>query len=664
MLIMKRLNLISIILLFGIISHAQQWEPDGGAGCAHRKQQMDPAKMSVRSANSPRHTFDVLNYSLNLDLYHNYAPPYPRYFNAQNTITFRVDTALSEIRLTADQTSLQINAVGLAGTSFVHLPDTLLIFLDRQYMPGEIVDVSIDYEHLDVPDQAFYVDGGNVFTDCEPQGARRWFPCWDEPADKATLELRAKVPANVKLGSNGRLADSTTMADTTWYTWISRDPIATYIMVLTSRINYNLDIVQWKKPAPSTDTLPIRFYYNPGENPSRIKNMIVPLSDFYYSMFGDHPFEKDGFATVTRQFAWGGMENQSLTTLCQGCWNDELLIAHEYAHQWFGDMITCATWADIWLNEGFASYFEAEWAGKKSGPVAYQSRLQYYANYYLNANPGWAISNPEWATNMPSTNVLFNYAITYAKGASVLYMFKYVAGDSLFYHTLYEYANDTAEFRYKTATIPDFMNKVNQVTAQDFDWFFNQWLYEPNHPVYENTYSFAPQQDQRWKVSFRTSQMQTNTVFFKMPLELKIMFNDGSDTLVRVMNDVNGQDFYFIFDKMPVDLIFDPGNRIVLKNANTAVSVNTPAPGNYGMNVHPNPANNRCILTFNAPIAGTYTYAFMDLQGRLIKKEEMVITAPGIKTIEISTLGYANGMYVLTLSQGRLTEQCKLWVMH
>jgi aminopeptidase N len=662
---MKRLTLFLLLFFIYNLSGGQEWQHDGGGQCAHRKQQMKLSPgSSDRSANSPRHSFDVLNYSLDLDLYHNYTDPYPHNFNAQNKVTFRVDTALTEIRLNADQTSLQINGVGLAGSTFEHLPDTLVIVLDREYQPGEIAEVSIDYEHLNVPDQAFYVDAGNVFTDCEPEGARRWFPCWDKPSDKATLNLRAKVPANVKLGSNGRLADSLTIADTTWYTWISRDPIATYIMVLTSRLNYNLDIVYWEKPSPSTDTLPIRFYYNPGENPSRIKNMIVPISDFYYSMFGDHPFEKDGFATVTRQFSWGGMENQSLTTLCQGCWNDELLVAHEYAHQWFGDMITCATWADIWLNEGFASYFEAEWMGKQNGTAAYKSRIQYYANYYLSSNPGWAISNPEWALNTPPSNVLFNYAITYAKGASVMHMFRYVAGDSLFYHTLYEYANDTAEFRYKSATIPDFMDKVNEATAQDFDWFFNQWIFEPNHPVYRNTYNFNQKAGESWEVFFRANQIQTNTVFFRMPLEIKINFTDGSDTLLRVMNDVNQQDFYFSFNKEPQSLTFDPDNQIILKNASTVVGGKVSKVRNFAITVHPNPAKERTLLSFYAGSTGVYTYTLVDLAGNIIKSGQKTITAAGEYTIEIPTGEYPAGMYIVTLSNGEVNEYSKFSVIH
>ena len=105
--------------------------------------------------------------------------------------------------------------------------------------------MKIYYRHNNVSDNAFYAGNGLVFTDCEPEGARKWFPCWDKPSDKATVELRAKTPAVVKLGSNGRLADSITIGDTTYYHWVSRDPVATYLVVISSKIDYGLDIVYW-----------------------------------------------------------------------------------------------------------------------------------------------------------------------------------------------------------------------------------------------------------------------------------------------------------------------------------------------------------------------------------------------------------------------------------
>ena len=485
---MKNILLITAFLLsmFGLQAQNQSLQMRGGEYCAYGKQMRgDLAPYDLRSANSPVHSFDVLDYNLDMDIFKCYASPYPKSFTAKAIITFKVNSTLSQIKLNAVKSSLQINAISGAGTSFVHGPDTLTIQLDNTYQPGDLVEVVVDYMHKNVSDDAFYTGGGFVFTDSEPQGARKWFPCYDQPSDKATLTLKAKVPANVKLGSNGRLADSLTVADTTWYTWTSRDPIATYLMVIASRTNFKLDIVKWPKPG-TNDTIPIRFYYNPGENPSNMEAMIIPLANFYTSVFGEHAFEKDGFATLSNQFAWGGMENQTLTTLCPNCWQSDL-IAHEFAHQWFGDMITFATWSDIFLNEGFATFSEALWNGEVNGYQAYKNELINNANYYKSQNPGWAISNPDWAFTPPSSGVLFNYAITYMKASCILPMYRYVIGDSLFFLSLKAYTSDT-NFRYKSSTIPDFVDKLSEATGQDLHWFFDQWLFQPNHPVYANVY--------------------------------------------------------------------------------------------------------------------------------------------------------------------------------
>jgi len=659
---MKTKFLLSFFFAVGVISTFGQSNDDtrGSVICAYGKQQHYAQQLPVnRSPNSPRHTFDVLNYNLDLDIFHCYTSPYPRTFSATDIITFRVDSVLNSIELDADHTSLEILSVGMAGISFSHDLDKLNINLDATYAVGDTVDVSISYNHLQVIDQAFYVSNGFVFTDFEPQGARKCFPCYDQPSDKAKLTLRAKVPLNVKLGSNGSLADSVVVADSLWYTWTSRDPIATYLMVISSRVNYNLTIVNWTNPDNPEEVIPFRFYYNPGENPSAMTSMIVPLTDFYYSLFGNHPFEKNGFATLNPQFAWGGMENQSLTSLCQGCWYSSL-IAHEFAHQWFGDMITCATWADLWLNEGFATYIEALWTGEVSGEQAYINEMQGNASYYLSNNPGWPISDPAWATNPPSNDVLFNYAITYMKGSCVLYMYKYVVGDSLFYSSLYDYANDTVNFRYNSATIPDFITKMNQSTGQELDWFFTEWLNEPNHPVYNNSYSFKDMGNNQWNVHFKAGQVQSNAPFFQMPLELRVRFEDATDTIVKVMNDVNDQVFVLQFEKRPIALTFDPNNMIILKEAETVVSSSLIPENNTNLiKLEPNPASDMVTLYYSLDKPAVVSMSVSDMNGKTIFTSGELQKASGdqLQVIDLSNINAGSYLISLTTGKDRFTEK-------
>jgi aminopeptidase N len=511
------------------------------------------------------HSFDVLKYTLNLNLYQCYFSPYPKNFRAFNIIQFRVDSTLSNIKLHAVNSSLIVDSVRLAGVSYTHVNDILTISLNRTYIAGETAEVKIYYRHQDVDDGAFFATGGMLFTDCEPEGARKWFPCWDKPSDKALLDLTARVPSTVKFASNGQLMDSVFSADTLTYHWASIHNIATYLVVMTSKIKYNLDIVYWHKLSNPVDSVPMRFYYNTGDSVRWAKVVIKPMTDWYSQHFCEHPFQKNGFATLNSQFAWGGMENQTLTSLCPNCWQVSL-IAHEYAHQWFGDMITCATWADIWLNEGFATWTEDFWWEKSGGYAAYKSQINSDASSYFGGNPGWAISVPSWATTTPDLNTLFNYSITYAKGACVLHMLRYTLGDSLFFASMQAYANDTT-LRFHSASIADFNNKVNLITGADYNWYFTQWIFAPNHPVYANQYCFETRGSGNWDVRFLVKQTQTNAPFFQMPVVLKIHFQDNSDSLIRVMNTFNYQEFTWTFPKQPTLFTFDPGNEIVLKKA-------------------------------------------------------------------------------------------------
>jgi hypothetical protein len=572
----RLLAVFVIVVAWTMVLVAQEGETKGARQCSQKKSSMEFLPDLPLSAGSPRHTFDVLNYKLNLDIYNCFLGSYPKNFTASVEVMFRVDTALSSISLNAVNSSIVVDSVRLAGSTFAHSSNVLTVNLDRTYQPAETTVVRIYYRHQNVSDGAFYTGSGFVFTDAEPEGARKWFPCWDKPSDKATIDLTAKVPATVRLGSNGRLADSIRLADTIWYNWISRDPVSTYLVVISAKVGYLLDIVKWPKISNPNDSVPIRFYSNSGENNTNAKQKIIPMTTYYSQLFGEHPFEKNGFATLSSQFSWGGMENQTLTSLCPGCWGENL-ISHEYAHQWFGDMITCGTWADIWLNEGFATYCEALWYEYTGGYSSYKSDILGDASSYLSGNPGWAMYNASWAVTTPGTSVLFNEAVTYSKGACVLHMLRYTLGDSLFFAVLKAYATDASNFKYSNAVTADFVTKVSEVVGQDMSWFFT-WVYQPNHPIYGNYYNITSLGGGAWRVGFKARQTQTNAAFFPMPLEVKFTFASGPDTTVRVMNSVNNQVFAWTFNRQPTAVTFDPNNNIVIKQGTTTIGATLSTP--------------------------------------------------------------------------------------
>lgn len=656
----KTIVVALLVSVFVSFVNGQEAVKKGSEYCSQKKMNNPNAMQQILSPGTPWHSFDVLNYKLNLDIYNCFLSPYPKSFIASNEITFRVDSALQSIRVNATNTSLTIDSVRLAGVSFTHSGNILTIYLDRMYNPNDTVRVNIFYRHNNVTDNGFYVSNGMVFTDAEPEGARSWYPCWDKPSDKATVDLTAKVPATVKLGSNGRLADSTRVADTIWFNWRSRDPISTYLVVISAKVNYNLDIVYWRNPSSPNDSIPIRFYWNAGEsatNLNNIKTKIIPMTTEYSRIYGVHAFEKNGFATLNNLFIWGGMENQTLTSLCPNCWSENL-VSHEYAHQWVGDMITCGTWADIWLNEGFATYSEALWYEYTGGYTSYKNDINGDANGYLSGNPGWPIYNPAWAITTPNNNTLFNTAITYNKGACVLHMLRYTVGDSLFFAALKSYATDTTNFRLKNAVTADFVTKVNQVTGQDLNWFFNQWVYSPNHPVYQNGYNFISLGGGSWQATFVARQTQSNPSFFKMPIELKITFASG-DTTVRVLNDANNQVFTFTFNRQPTGFQFDPNNNIVLKQGTTVLGVpaSDAMPGEFALHQnYPNPFNPTTTIKYDI---ASQTHVRMTVFSVLGSKVAELVNdnlPAGQYAVQFDGSNLSSGVYYYRLEAGAFSQ--------
>jgi aminopeptidase N len=666
---MKKLFLLSFLLILGTISSAQDYTGMTGADICSRNKSNRAAFINPQDAspNTPRHTYDVLNYKMNLDIYNCFKTTV-RNFTGKEIITFRVDSTLNSIQLNAVYTSLVIDTVKLNGgvsLTFSHNSSTNLVTvnLDRTYNPGEIVNLYIAYRHNNVSDNAFYVNSsGFVYTDCEPEGARKWFPCWDKPSDKATTDITVKVPSNVLIGSNGRLADSVRTSDTIWYRWISRDPLPTYLAVLTGKIGYNCDIIWWHKISNPNDSIPLRLYYSTGENISPTKTALPGMTTIFSNIFGEHPFEKNGFAAVSTY--GGGMENQTLTTISPS-WNSVTsLISHEYAHQWFGDMVTNATWADLWLNEGFATYCEAIYKEQITGYSAYKSNIVSNASSYMSGNPGWPIYNPSWAITTPPNGTLFNGPITYYKGSCVLHMLRYTIGDSLFFAALKAYATDTVNFKMKNATTDDFTAKISSVAGQDLTWFIDEWVKQPNHPAYQNSYGITNLGGGNWRVNFLAYQTLSSTPFHKMPLTIKVSFTSGPDTTVRVMNDVNSQLFMFNFNRQPTTVVFDPNNDIVIKTASLSVGINNNTnivPAEYALyQNYPNPFNPATSIRYDVPINSHVSIKVFDVTGKQIMELVNGEKQAGIYETSFDASNFASGIYFYRMEAGKFSSVMKM----
>ena len=667
---LPRFLFVSFLILLHInIISAQTVISPGVQHCAEKRIKAGAVPITFTSNSTPQHSYDVLNYTLNLDLYSCFASPYSKAFKGSNTITFLVDSVLSAITLDAVKSSIVFDSVSLQGKSFLQATNTASITLDKSHAVGDTVAVKIYYHHLNVSDNAFYATSGFVFTDCEPEGARYWFPCWDKPSDKATTDITAKVPKAAKLGSNGSLKDTVKSSDSTWYHWVSRDPMSTYLMAITAKSGYNLDIVYWKKPSNPSDSIPLFFYWNTGESSTNLSSMKtkVPLMATYYSsLFGEHPFEKNGFATLNSSFTSGGMENQTLTSLCADCW-DETTVSHEFSHQWFGDMITCGTWADLWLNEGFATYIESLWLEHYYSTTKYKSDLASKASYYLSNNPGFAIYNPDWAITTPDINTLFDVAITYDKGGCVLHMLRYVLGDTVFFSALKSYAADT-DFRFKNILTSDFVQKMNTVTGQDLTWFFNEWVYSANHPTYTNTYSITSVGTNSWLVKFTAKQTQSSPSFFQMPLEIKIGFSNSTDTTIRVSNTSNGQIFSWNFSKQPTSVTFDPNSNILLKTATLSLvsdveEISAPVHSYQMEQNYPNPFNPTTRITYTLGAGEDVLIRVYDVMGHELRTLVKEHQPEGVHEIQFSGEDLPSGAYYYQIRAGSFSQTKKMMLL-
>ncbi len=610
-----------------------------------------------------KHSYDVLNYKLSLDIYGCFTSPYPDSFTAKEEIAFRVDSALNAIRLNAVNSSMDIDSVRMAGVTFTHANDTLTVNLNRTYNPGEVVTVRISYRHKDANDHAFYATSGAVFTDCPPEGARKWFPCWDRPSDKATTDITVKIPAGARLGSTGYLADSTLIGDSLWYHWVSEQNVATYLVTLCSKTGWGRNETWYHQFNNPSDSVPVWLYYKGTESISNARQKIPLITDCYAEKFGDYPFNKIGFATLTATFPWGGMENQTMVNLMPGGYNDTYLLAHEHSHQWFGDLITCGTWADIWLNEGFATYCTNLWAECNSGYDTYKGRVNSEANYYLSNNPGWPIYNPEWAISTPSANDLYNQAISYNKGSCVLHQLRYVLGDSLFFAVMAAYSSDT-NLRFKNAITQDFISRVNSVTGQDYQWFFDEWVYAPDHPNYVIYFSYDDLGNDTWKVTMNVTQAG-NSVFYRMPVEIRFTFTDQSDTLITVWNDTNPQIYEFIFSKQVIFSSFDPNREIVLAEAVILLSLGNqePVTGFELRQNEPNPFSNQTTITYSVEQPSNVKIEILDADGKTLMTPVNARHQPGVYKYILTDDTLPAGFYFCRMDAGTFSQTRKMVVV-
>jgi aminopeptidase N len=506
------------------------------------------AAITAQSANQA--DFDVTFYDIDISID-------PVGQTVTGTVTMRAEVVslaltLAEIDLLDNMTVTGVyNSSG--ALAYTHSADRVNVTLDRTYNTGETFEVTIQYTGTpDAGTGAFgfnIVDGEHmIWSLSEAFGARSWWPCKDVPTDKAdSVDIAVTVPSGLIVASNGNLAAVVPDASYDTYEWEERYPIATYLVSVA--IHPYTTFSHWYFPSP-TDSMEVQYYVFPGNYDAvqATYALTVPMIESFATQFGEYPFidEKYGHA----EFTWGGgMEHQTITSM--GGWG-EYLIAHELAHQWWGDMVTCDDFHHIWLNEGFATYSEALWSEDQYGMDRYHMDMT--AAKYFGAGTIYVPDTSDW-------NRIFHGGLSYNKGSWVLHMLRHVVGDATFSSILQAYYSDV-NHQYGTATTEEFRDLCEAVSGMDLDWFFHQWIYEEYFPEYSFEWSAAAAGGGSWDIALTVDQDQTN-YFFKMPVDIEIQSATGDTSTVVVWDSLATQSFVINVPFEPAVLLLDPRQWIL-----------------------------------------------------------------------------------------------------
>ncbi len=406
------------------------------------------------------------------------------------------------------------------------------------------------------PDTFYTTKPEQIWTQGEGMENRNWIPMYDYPNVKATTDMYVTVRADQKALSNGHLIGKQKNKDgtVTWH-WQENKPYSTYLISLAIG-NYAVATDSWRGK-------PVEYWIYPQymKDAHRLFGLTPKMIEFY-SDRTRVPFVWEKYAQVAlADFMYGGMENVTATSMNDYILHDqrasidfsnEGLIAHELAHQWFGDLVTCRSWIQIWLNESFATYFEAMFREFNDGEDEFQEEMQGDANAGIDAEYHLG-KKPIIAPNNYTAN-------DYPRGAATLNMIRHILGDSGWWTSIHHYLTVHA---YQPVETEDFKIAIEEATGQNLQWFFDEWLYKSGHPIYDVAYNYDDAAKVLHMTVTQTQKRDSLTGTFKMPIDVELTWPDGTSNVTRLLDQDSTQTFSIPSPEQPVMVIFDKGNTII-----------------------------------------------------------------------------------------------------
>ena len=498
------------------------------------------------------------------------------------------DTTVTLTPLSGELKQVDLDAVGLSFT-LVKLNDLATpplykttaekvnVTLDHAYKPGETINLRFVYTTK--PKKGIYFIGpevedgkevrsAQIWTQGEPEEARHWFPSFDFPSDKATTEEYISAQKDETVIANGQLVDKVDEADGTVTHHFKMDiPHSTYLVSFV--------IGKYGRASDESRGIPLGFFVYPGKE-AIVKaafgdtgKMLAAYEDLTGVKF---PYNKYDQTIVSGFDQFSGMENVTATTLADrdvffanfefGKATVEDLVSHELAHSWFGDLVTCANWSELWLNEGFATFMEAASREKLFGRDSYLRKLsadviEFQADDAVNKRRHALVNQ-----NAKPDNDLFDVT-TYQKGGAVVHMLREEVGDQTFWKAINTYLN---RFKYGNVRSSDLQKAMEETSGKNLDWFFRQWVYSSGYPKLNFSHAYNPAGKTLTVTLAQTQSEAAGTpAAFRLPMDIEID-TDAGQTTEHIILEKRTDKFTFKVSGAPKGVKLDPRQAIILKS--------------------------------------------------------------------------------------------------